>query len=46
MVSHPVTGSDPPIGLDHESGRDKGVARPRHGVAEMEDLASLRYAAA
>ena len=23
MVSHPEFGSDPPIGLDRESGRDK-----------------------
>ena len=29
MVSHPETGSDPPIGLDPESGCDKLVSEPR-----------------
>ena len=29
MVSHPETGSDPPIGLDRESGCDKLVSEPR-----------------
>ena len=29
MVSHPETGSDPPIGSDREAGRDKLVSEPR-----------------
>ena len=29
MVSHPETGSDPPIRSDRESGRDKLVSQPR-----------------
>ena len=29
MVSHPELGSDPPIGLDRESGCDKLVSEPR-----------------
>ena len=29
MVSHPELGSDPPIGSDRESGRDKLVSEPR-----------------
>ena len=29
MVSRPETGSDPPIGSDRESGRDKLVSEPR-----------------
>ena len=30
MFSHPETGSDPPIGLDWESGRDKLVSEHRY----------------
>ena len=30
MVSHPETGSDPSIGSDRESGRDKLVSEPRY----------------
>ena len=29
MVSHPGLGSDPPIGSDRDSGRDKLVSEPR-----------------
>ena len=29
MFSHPESGSDPPIGSDRESGRDKWVSEPR-----------------
>ena len=29
MFSHLETGSDPPIGSDRESGRDKSVSEPR-----------------
>ena len=29
MVSRPELGSDPPIGSDRESGRDKLVSEPR-----------------
>ena len=29
MISHPETGSDPLIGSDRESGRDKLVSEPR-----------------
>ena len=29
MVSHPELGSDPPIGSDRDSGRDKLVSEPR-----------------
>ena len=29
MVSHHEIGSDPPIGSDRESGRDKLVSKPR-----------------
>ena len=31
MVSHPETGSDPPIRSDRESRRDKLVSEPRFG---------------
>ena len=30
MVSHPETGSDPPIGSDRESGRDSRGVGPRN----------------
>ena len=30
MVSHPETGSDPPIGSDRESGRDRNCEMCKH----------------
>ena len=32
MVSHPKLGSDPPIGSDRDSGRDKLVSEHRYTI--------------
>ena len=42
MVSHPETGSDPPIGSDRESGRDNNTF-PFLGIVSLEPIGLQRF---